>query len=116
MKKFIVIYYANKEAQAEMEKSGNQSEEDIKKAMEPWMEWAKACGDNLVDLGTPLGGGKKITSSGSEASEKGAVGYSILQANSMDDAEKMLQNHPHTSWNAGCSIEVYEAMPLPELN
>ena len=29
--------------------------------MEPWMAWAERCGDGLVDMGTPLGGGRKVT-------------------------------------------------------
>jgi hypothetical protein len=31
----------------------------------------------------------------------------------MEEAKKLLQDHPHLGWNAACSIEVYEAMPLP---
>lgn len=110
MKKFIVLYHAPAEA---MEKMKHASPEEMQKGMEPWMVWAKRCGDGLVDIGTPLGNGQKITKSGSMASDKGVVGYSILQAENMEAAKALLEGHPHLEWTGGCEIEVYESLPLP---
>lgn len=110
MKKFIVLYHASADALAKM---GQSSPEDTKKGMEAWMNWAKECGSGLVDLGTPLAGGQKVSESGTSPSDKGVVGYSILQANSLEDAVAMLSNHPHLSFTAGCEIEIHESMPLP---
>ncbi|MBI4122371.1 MAG: hypothetical protein HY462_00050 [Parcubacteria group bacterium] len=110
MKKFIVIYYAPADAMAQM---STQTPEESQKGMEAWHAWATQCGSGLVDLGTPLGMGKKVTQSGASESEKGVAGYSILQAEDMAGALKMLENHPHLVWNAACSIEVYESLPLP---
>src|SRR3989338_10471271 len=98
MKKFIVIYHA---PQSAMEKMKNSTPEDIKKGMEPWMEWAKKCGSGLVDLGTPLGNGQKVMRSGTTQSDNGAIGYSILQAETMEAAVAMLKGHPHLMWDAG---------------
>jgi hypothetical protein len=108
MKRFIVLYHANAESMAEMAKQGNP--EERQESMKKWMQWAQKCGNALVDMGKPLGNGKKIDGS---ASNKGIVGYSILQAQDMDGALALVKDHPHTSWNAGCSIEVHEEMPLP---
>ena len=110
MKKFIVIYFAPVEAAKKMAEA---SPEEMAKGMEPWMAWAEKCGSGLVDLGTPLGNGQKITTSGSTPSDKEVNGYSILEAESMEEAKKMLEGHPHLGWVEGCSIEVYEALPLP---
>jgi hypothetical protein len=52
MKQFVVIYYAPASA---MEKMKNSSPEDMKKGMEEWMKWAEKCGENLIDIGNPLG-------------------------------------------------------------
>ncbi len=110
MKKFIVLYHAPESATKSME---GASPEEAKAGMEPWMAWAKKCGDKLVDLGTPLGNGQKLTESGSSASDSDINGYSILQAESMDEAKELLADHPHLSWAAGCQIEVFEALALP---
>jgi hypothetical protein len=111
MKNYVVIYFVPAELTAAMSEA---SPEEMEKGMEAWMVWAKACGDGLVDLGTPLGNGYKISSTGSSASSRGVAGYSILQAESMDAAKQMLDGHPHLGWGAGCEIEVYESMPLPQ--
>ena len=111
MKKFIVIYHAPMDA---MEQMANVSPEDQAKGMEAWMTWAQKCGDKLVDLGAPLANGLQLAPGGaSQNSEKGVTGYSILQAENMDDAKALLQGHPHLGWNAACSIELHETMPLP---
>lgn len=110
MKKFIVIYHM---PQSAMEGMKNVSPEDMKKGMESWMVWAKKCGSGLVDMGTPLANGQKVTKDGTSPSNAGVVGYSILQAESMEDAVAMLKGHPHLEWADGCEIEVHESMPLP---
>lgn len=110
MKKFMVVYYAPSDSTKQME---NKTPEEMQEGMKPWMEWAEKCGDALVDMGNPLGNGQNVSSNGAAASSKEVVGYSMLQAESMDEAVKILDNHPHLTWGAGCEIEVYEVMPLP---
>jgi hypothetical protein len=110
MKKFIVLYHANQSA---MEQMGKSTPEETKKGMEKWHEWAKSCGDGLVDLGNPLGNCQKINSQGKSPSEVTIVGYSILQAEDMEKAKALLKGHPHLGWNEGCDIEVHECLPLP---
>src|SRR5438874_13810717 len=111
MKKFIVIYRAPVDLQTQ---TANLSKEDQAKGMEAWMTWAKNCGSKLVDLGSPLANGQMLMPGGkSSPGNLDVAGYSILQAESMDEAKSLLQSHPHLGWNAACSIEVHETMPLP---
>lgn len=111
MKKFIVIYHANIDA---MKQIANNPPEEQAKGMESWMIWAKKCGDKLVDMGAPLIGGQTLTRDGkSQDSNKGVIGYSILQAENMEVAKALLQGHPHIMWNAGCTIEIHETRVLP---
>lgn len=111
MKKFVVLYYAPASV---MEKMKDSTPEEQKKGMEEWHVWAEKIGDGLVDLGTPLANGQKVTSDGTSASDKDVVGYSILQADDIEKAQEMLKGHPHLTWTEGCEIEVYECLPLPE--
>ncbi len=110
MKKFIVIYHA---PASWMEQMASASAEEMKKGMEPWMEWAERCGSGLVDWGSPLMGGQKLSKSGSSPSDKQVVGYSILQAEDMEAAKSLLRGHPHLEWTAGCEIEVHESAAPP---
>ena len=111
MKKFIVTYHATESALTQME---NTSPEDAKKGMELWMKWADKCGDNLIDLGSPLTSGLKLMTKGdSQQSNRQVCGYSILQAENMDHAKELLNGHPHLGWDMTCEIEIHESMPLP---
>jgi hypothetical protein len=111
MKKFIVLYHAPADAMAQ---TANSTPEEQAKGMEAWMAWSLKCGDKLVDLGSPLMNGKQLKPNGENAgSGREVAGYSVLQAESMDEAVALMQGHPHLGWNADCSIEVHETMPLP---
>jgi hypothetical protein len=110
MKKFIVIYHAPVAASEAM---ANISPQDAKESMEPWFEWQNKVGSGMVDLGTPLGNGMKVTKSGLSLSDKEVIGYSILQANTMEEAVELLNGHPHLEWMESCSIEIHESLPLP---
>ena len=110
MKKFVVIYHAPVSA---VEQTQNMSPEEMQKGMESWKAWAAKTGDGLVDIGTPLMGGQKLSKSGSSPSDKDVMGYSILQAEDMQGAKALLVGHPHLEWASGCEIEVHESMPMP---
>ena len=110
MKKFILVFHAPASAMEEMAKMGSASAQEQKAAMEPWVAWAERAGSALLDQGSPLMGGQTLSASGSSTSDKGVVGYSILQAEDMEAAKALLQGHPHLEWVPGGEIEVYESM------
>jgi hypothetical protein len=111
MKKYIVTYHAPAEL---LKQSQNATPEEMEKGMEAWYGWAKKCGDKLIDLGNPLVNGQTLKPNGnSENSTHGVCGYSILQAENMEEAKKLLEGHPHLMWDSSCEIEVHESMPLP---
>lgn len=111
MKNFMVIYHAPVSA---MQQTGQASPEEMQKGIELWMNWAKKCGDQMVDMGNPLMGGQAINPDGSSTpSTKDVCGYSILRAENIEEAKKLLEGHPHLGWNAACSIEIHESLPVP---
>jgi len=111
MKKFIVTYHAPKEA---MQQTAKPTPEQMAKGMEMWMNWAKKCGSNLLDLGSPLVNGQVIGIDGQiKNSNINLTGYSILQAEDMEQLETLLEGHPHLTWNALCTIEIHELQPMP---
>lgn len=111
MKKFIVMYHSTNDAMKQM---ATATPEEQKASMDGWMKWAQKCGDKLVDMGSPLTGGQALRlDRESQHSNMGVSGYSILQAENMEEAIALLQGHPHLASNAECSIEVHESMPIP---
>ena len=78
-----------------------------KKVMEAWMAYFGRMGPKIVDGGAPLGARQSVA--GAPAS--GASGYSIIQADSLAEAVKLTDGHPHLM--SGGSIEVLETVPIP---
>ena len=113
MGRYIVLYHA---PQSAVEATANMTPEEMKKGMDAWMAWAQSCGDSLVDIGTPLGDGRRMTGAGSAPSESDVMGYSILDAESLGEAQALLADHPHLEWAAGCEVEVREMMPMPDMS
>ena len=93
MNKYVVIYYAPASA---VEQTQEMNPEQMQEGMNQWFAWAEKCGDGLVDFGTPLADGHKVTTSGSSPSDKGVTGYSILQAENMEAAQALARIHRRT--------------------
>jgi hypothetical protein len=110
VKKFLVLYQSSVPAREMM---ANATPEQAKAGMDAWTEWMQRAGDAIVDIGAPLGGGSQVTEGSTSVSTSDVTGYSIVQADTADDAARLLQQHPHFMTPAETSIEVLEALPMP---
>lgn len=111
MKTYLITYHAPADL---MKRSSDTSPEDAEKSMKEWRLWAEKCGDRLIDFGLPLANGKSLNPNGNTSeSKKDVVGYSLIAAESMEEAQGLFKGHPHLSWDSACSIEIHESLPLP---
>ena len=93
MKKFVFLYYGFEKPTPEI--------------MAAWGKWFESIKDNIIDKGH-LSGGREISKAGTKDLPLGLesiTGFTIMSADSLDDAEKMAQSNPYIS-----SIRVYEMM------
>lgn len=71
--------------------------------------WWSSIRDHVVDSGNPLFNGRDVTRDGTvsdlAADPSAALGYSIVQAESLEGAVALLAGCPMDMW-------VYEAMPM----
>ncbi len=107
MGKFIVLY---RSPVSFMDGMKDAAPEQQQQAMAPWMAWFQRCGDQLVDMGGPLANAQTFTASDSASGGSDVVGYSILEADSIEAAHALIEGHPHLDWRDGCSVEVHEQM------
>ena len=80
-------------------------EKPTPKIMAAWGKWFESMADKTVEHGG-FGGGREISQSGTKDLPMGMdsiTGYSIINAESLDDAEKIAQDNPFIA-----SIRVYE--------
>lgn len=80
---------------------------------EAWGNWFGELGDKIVDGGNPFAeGGQAVHQGGIMAvQDKPATGYSIITADSMDEATKLAQGCPLISAQ-NSAVCVYEALPM----
>jgi hypothetical protein len=109
MPNYIVLYNAPVSASEQME---NNDPEMAAAVMQAWNDWSARVGSGVVDLGTPLGNGRRVTEGGAGEANTEVAGYSILQADDIDSAVALLDGHPHLQM-PGSSIEVHEALEIP---
>lgn len=113
MKKFFVLYMAKiadfQKVVAEMAK---QTPEQRAKEMKEWSTWTSEHKGAVVDEGVPVGKTKRVTSTQISDVKNEIGGYSIIQANSHDEAAKTLQSHPHFKILPNGWIEVMEILPM----
>jgi hypothetical protein len=109
MTRFVFIYHAPPMPEG----APQPSSEEMEGVMRAWNEWAGRVGDGMVDFGSPLAGGARVTTEGTSASDRQVAGYSIIEAADRDAALALAQEHPHLDMPGGCEIEVHEALPVP---
>lgn len=108
MSRYMLIYNGKATDPSQM------SPEDATKVMDGWRSWMGSVGPALVDVGTPFGPGTSIVDDGSSANAIELSGYSIVEANSLDEARGLAQSHPFLSEGKGAyAVEVYEMQPVP---
>ena len=79
-----------------------------------WTGWISGVGPALVDVGAPLGARVAVADDGSNPTPSDQNGYSIVEADSLDGACKLLDHHPFLAEGKGrFSIEVFELAPMP---
>lgn len=109
MEKFVFIYHAPTPAAA----ATPPTPEQMEAVMAEWNAWGAKVGDRLVDFGTPLDGGMRVTPDGTSPSAREVAGYSIIEAKDMSEALDLAKAHPHLQMPGGCEIEVHQALPVP---
>ncbi len=91
MKKFLLLHYGFEKPTPEI--------------MKAWETWFESIVDWTVDNGG-FSGGREISASGTKDLPWGMesiTGYTIIEAESLDEAEKIAQDNPYIA-----SIRVYE--------
>lgn len=102
MSEYIFAYHGGKKF---------ENPEEGRKFMEKWQAWSGGMGDAFVNPGSPLGMSRTVGSGG--VSDGGGSnplsGYSVVKAESMDDAVEMAKGCPHCEHG---TIEVAEVMQM----
>lgn len=110
MKKFLAMYMAPAATIAEMMKA---TPAEMKSGMDEWNSWSDAHKKAITDLGAPLGKTKRVSPNGVSDTKNDITGYTIVEADSFDDAAKMFKDHPHFHMGKNTTIDLLELVDIP---
>src|SRR5262245_35514127 len=114
MKNFMAVYTGSASARAEWDKLDAEKRKAREQAgMEAWGKWVAAHQKDIVDNGSPLGKTKRTSAKGISDTRNNMAAYTIVRAESHEDAAKMFENHPHFTIFPGESVEIMECLPMP---
>lgn len=116
MKNFLAVYTGSEAAQkasgwqqlSEAEKQARQAE-----GMEAWGQWVETHKDAIVDMGAPLGRTVRVSREGADNIKNALAAYTVVRANSYEEAAEIFKGHPHFAIFWGDSVEIMECLPLP---
>lgn len=111
MKKFLAIYLGTPEKM----KDWKPTKEEEQAGMQAWSKWATDNSASIADQGAPLGKTIRIDKNGISDVKNALGAYTVVQAESYEEAANMFLNHPHFSIFPGESIEIMECLPMPTM-
>ena len=115
MAKYVLLYTAG----AAAAQSGGQPQaqvaptpEEMQASLAAWNTWFGGMGEHLVDAGNPFGPSRTVATDGaaSEGAASRVTGYSVIQAESLDEASAMAKSCPNLADGGG--VEIYETFNI----
>lgn len=76
--------------------------------MKAWAQWAQDNKDSIVDGGSPLGKTKRVTKDGVQDVRNDMNYIMVIQANSHDEAARLIASNPHTQMIPTSFVDVME--------
>lgn len=117
MKRFLALYIGSVSSAEKEEWKSKVSEEKQKslqkEGIEAWGNWVSRHKESVKDYGAPLGETMVASRDGVGKKENKIVSYVIVEAETLEEAAKMFENHPHFTVFPGDSVEIMECLEMP---
>ena len=103
MPRFLVTYHGS---------NMPHDPESMAKARDAFMQWARKAGSALVEPGAPVAGARTVSSEGTKngAADGPFNGWSVVEAQDMNAAAKVLADHPFIG--RGGVLQISEPAPI----
>lgn len=111
MKKYMAVFLGTPKKMQDWK----PDETTMKQGMDAWGKWAADNKASIVDMGSPLGKTKRVDKNGVSDSSNEMGAWTVVEAESADEAVKLFQNHPHFTIFPGDRVEVMECLPMPKV-
>jgi hypothetical protein len=78
-----------------------------------WTAWVEKHRADIVAMGGPLGSTKQVSHRGIDDTRNDLAAFTIVRADSHEDAARLFEKHPHFSIFPGDSVEIMPVLPIP---
>ena len=114
MKKFLVLYQSEAALNglSVSEMFARATPEQLKAGTGAWRTWQVNGGGHVVDLGAGLDKSTTVTRDSSAPGKTTITRYTILQADSIEEAVAVMRGHPHF-FMTGSSAQILECITMP---
>jgi hypothetical protein len=111
MGKFLALYIGSA---SEAEKAAAPIDADTQaNGMNAWGAWMGRNARSIVDGGGPLGPTKRVSKAGIADTRNDLTGYVIVEAETLDAAARLFEDHPHFAIFPGEAVEIVECIAIP---
>jgi hypothetical protein len=117
MKRFMAVFTGSPNAFENYAKrfpTEEQRQANDRKGMEAWHQWVDEHDGVIIETGGPLGRTKRVTKDGVADIRNNLAAYTVVEAESQEEASKMFLNHPHFAIFPGDGVEIMEVLPIPQ--
>jgi leucyl aminopeptidase (aminopeptidase T) len=116
MKQYLAVFLGKPEAMNDFRNLPEaERKEREQRGMQAWMKWAQDNQTKIKQMGSPLGKTLKVDRSGVAPTRNDLGGWTVVEAESHEDAAKLFAGHPHFTIFPGDRVEVMEILPIPSL-
>jgi hypothetical protein len=116
MKSYLAVFLGSPEA---MDAWKAMPEAERKKreqtGIKAWHKWVSDHKDAIAEMGSPLGKTKRVSKNGISDTRNEMGAWTVVKANSQEEAAKLFLKHPHFMIFPGDRVEVMECLPIPEM-
>ena len=106
MPKYLITYHIPVEM---LENCPEPTPGQFEEGMKVWHDWRDRLGEHLIDLGAPLSFPVRVNGQGLTSNHKSTfAGYSIVQAEDMNQVKELVNKHPHLGWTEEPYLEIHE--------
>jgi hypothetical protein len=114
MKTYLAVFTGSPAAMARWE---TLPEAERKKretqGISAWKKWVADNAVAIVEMGGPLSRTKLVSTGGITDIRNNLGAFTVVRAQSQEEAARMFLNHPHFTIFPGEGVEVMEVLPVP---
>lgn len=115
MPRFLAVYTMKPENVVRFRAMPKAEQDAVDAAgIKQWMEWDKANGASFADKGGMVGKTKRVTRDGIARAQNDICGYVVVDAENIEAAAKLFENHPHFTIFPGDGVDIMPFVTGPE--